>query len=180
MKNAFWIALLLLLLGPVLTYAQDKTEQGFKAQRTILYPVRDSARLPAAITWYTDFFGVAPNIIKKDTLYPYALFEVDGITVRLDTDPKYSKLKETLFYWTLPTPEAVVAKLDSLSKSGDNIFNLRLFKKLRHFSSTKLPTRRSGTSKKKGKDSTVQGFIILDPEGNEVGVTNNPIYVPTY
>ncbi|SDX84246.1 hypothetical protein [Hymenobacter psychrophilus] len=180
MKKLLWISLLLLLFWPVLTQAQEKAVAGFSAQKTLVYPVSSAARLPAAIAWYTDFFGTPPTRIEQDTPYPYALFQVDGTEVRLETDPQFLQLREPVFYWTLPTPGDVVAKFESLSANRANKFNGGLFSKMRQLDSSRSSQeerRAAGSTDPEGV-TQVRGFIVLDPEGNQIGVINNPVYPP--
>ncbi|RFP66352.1 hypothetical protein D0N36_04885 [Hymenobacter lapidiphilus] len=174
MKNA--LLLLLLLLGPLVASAQEKNDLRFKTQRTVVYPVSDTARLDIAVKWYTEFFGVPYDTLRKDVPNSYAVFMVDGTEVRLETDPKYLGLKEPLFYWMLPTPEAVIAKLESLKETSR--FNKRFFKRLRDFSYVRATGRPANNGIAAENVVYVTGFIVYDPEGNEVGVTNNPIYIP--
>lgn len=174
MKNVFWIFLLLWVPGPLLTYAQSKPGANFAAQKEVVYRVSSAASLPAAITWYTNFFGRKPKRVNNRAKYPYAIFRIDGITVRLETDPKYVSLKETLFYWMLPTAEEVKTKLKLLREDPANrVTDIRDVGSL-------SAEQRSGTSKAGGAEvKNVVEFVATDPEGNRIGVINNPIYVPT-
>lgn len=177
MKNVIW--LLLLLLWPVFAQAQDKATPGFSAQKTLVYPVRSPDRLPAAIAWYTDFFGKPPTRVENQGPYPYAIFNVDATEVRLETNPRFLRLREAVFYWTLPTPEDVVAKYESLSANRANKFDGGLFQKMRQLDENRPNAVRPTTG-----DATpeavmeVRGFVVLDPEGNQIGVINNPVYPP--
>ncbi|MBT2558901.1 VOC family protein [Hymenobacter sp. ISL-91] len=181
MKTPLWISLLLLLLWPVLAQAQDNPTPGFSAQKTLVYPVSSAERLPAAIAWYTDFFGKPPTRVVQDAEHPYALFNIDGAEVRLETDPQFLQLREPVFYWTLPTPEDVVAKFERLSANRANKFNGGLFSKLRQLDSTRSSSSEvrpaAGNTGPEGV-TQVRGFIVLDPEGNQIGVINNPVYPP--
>ncbi|OWP63773.1 hypothetical protein CDA63_07220 [Hymenobacter amundsenii] len=173
MKNACWI--FLFLLWPAFTNAQDIPAASFSAQKTLVYPVSGAARLPAAVAWYTDFFGKPPTRVESAVPYPYAVFNVDAMEVRLETDPRFLQLREAVFYWTLPTPEDVVAKFASLSANRANKFNGGLFQKLRQLDSNHTTDARSSTGE---AVTQVRGFIVLDPEGNQIGVINNPVYPP--
>ena len=181
MKRCLWVSLLLLLLWPMLAQAQDKPVASFSTQKTLVYPVSSADRLPAAIAWYTDFFGKSPTRVEQGAPYPYALFNVDGAEVRLETDPQFLQLREPVFYWTLPTPEDVVAKFERLSANRANKFNGGLFSKMRQLDSTRSSSSEgrpaAGNAGPEGV-TQVRGFIVLDPEGNQIGVINNPVYPP--
>ncbi|NVO83505.1 hypothetical protein [Hymenobacter terrestris] len=168
---------LLLLLAPLAVRAQETNDLRFKTQRTVVYPVSDTARLDNAVKWYTKFFGIPHDTLRKDVPNPYAVFIVDGTQVRLETDPKYLGLKEPLFYWMLPTPEAVIAKLDTL-KETSRIKKRLIFKSLRNFSYVRATGQPASNGIASENVKNVTGFIVYDPEGNEVGVINNPIYKP--
>lgn len=179
MKKLLWISLLL-LLGPAMAQAQDKGIAGFSVQKTLVYPVSSAARLPAAVAWYTDFFGTPPTRIERAAPYPYAIFKVDGTEVRLETDPRFLQLREPVFYWTLPTPEDVVAKFEALSANRANKFYGGLFSKMRQLDGSRFSQqeRRATSSTDTEGVTQVRGFVVLDPEGNQIGVINNPVYPP--
>ena len=144
-----------------------------------MYPVSSAARLPAAVAWYTDFFGKPPTRVESEVPYPYAVFNVDAMEVRLETDPRFLQLREAVFYWTLPTPEDVVAKFVSLSANRANKFEGGLFQKLRQLDSSRASDAPSPTGEAPVEAVTqVRGFVVLDPEGNQIGVINNPVYPP--
>lgn len=167
-----------LLLGSLAAHAQETNDLRFETQRTVVYQVSNAARLDNAVKWYADFFGVPHDTLRKDVANPYAVFIVDGTEVRLETSPKYLKLNDPLFYWVLPTPDAVTAKFNAL-KGENNQFNRGLLSPIRHHGGIRRSRRRTdGNGSKKDVVETVIGFIVYDPEGNEVGVINNPIYKP--
>ncbi|NVO32382.1 hypothetical protein [Hymenobacter lapidiphilus] len=170
MRNV--ILLLLLLLGPLVARAQESNDLRFKTQRTVVYPVSSSGRLDNAVKWYADFFGMPYDTLRKDVPNPYAVFIVDGTEVRLETDPKYLKLNDPLFYWVLPTPEAVNAKFKAL-KGNNRISRMRHHGGIRQYEQ-----RTDGKTSKEEVVKEVRGFIVYDPEDNQVGVINNPIYKP--
>ncbi|SHJ66769.1 hypothetical protein SAMN02745146_3642 [Hymenobacter daecheongensis DSM 21074] len=171
MKNGLLVALLIgLLLASGSSFAQNTPR--FMAQKTVIYPVKNPADLKATIAWYSAFFGQEPTKISTAEANPYAVYQVDGIEVRLETDPKFLQLKETVFYWVLPTPDDVENKFNTLNANPANRFEGVLFRRMQKIEEH-APAR--GTE---GAVAEVREFVVLDPSGNPVGVINNPIYPP--
>ncbi|SHL59762.1 hypothetical protein [Hymenobacter psychrotolerans] len=181
MKSA--LSVFLLLLCPAccsLLRAQStpvpKAAASFSVQKTVVYPVRDPARLPVAIAWYTAFFGKQPARVEQALPYPRAVYQIDGVEVRLETDPRFLQLKEPVFYWMLPTPKDVESKFNALHTDPANRFEGGLFRKVRRIEDS--PTDKTLSRAAPGAVNQVSGFIAIDPEGNQVGVINNPVYPP--
>ncbi|RYU76407.1 hypothetical protein [Hymenobacter persicinus] len=186
MKHPYWIALSLLGLVvsteglaqtlPAVRPAPEPPLQ-FAAQKTVLYPIRDSTKMAAAVAWYSSFFAQQPVTVGRDGRYPYAVYSVDGVEVRLETNPRFLQLKEPVFYWVLPTPADVTRKYNSLDANPDNKFERGLFRTVRQLEDHKPDGSLTLTA---GAAVTeVREFVVLDPAGNQVGVINNPIYPPT-
>ncbi|QNH62669.1 hypothetical protein [Hymenobacter sediminicola] len=177
MKSALPVFLLVLCLAfGTETAAQDTgASPRFSVQKTVVYPVRDPAKLSATIAWYSSFFGSQPTKIDLEATYPYATYHIDGVEVRLDTNPQLVKLKEPVFYWMLPTSKDVEAKYNTLNADRTNRFERTLFQKFRNIEDGRPDkTLSRGT----GAVTEVAEFVVVDPAGNQVGVINNPVYPP--
>ncbi|GAA4013370.1 hypothetical protein GCM10022408_27990 [Hymenobacter fastidiosus] len=141
-----------------------------------MYPIHDASRIKAAIEWYSGFFGQPPAKVDLDNAHPYAVYEVDGVEVRLETSPRFLQLKEPIFYWVLPTPADVARKYAALDANPANKFERGLFQRVRQIEARRPESSQSGQA---AGVTEVKEFIVLDPAGNQVGVINNPIYKPS-
>ncbi|MBD2714176.1 hypothetical protein KBK19_03910 [Microvirga sp. STR05] len=159
----------------------------FSDQQEVVYtvplgqdPKTTVTNLESAVKWYHDFFiENNPNIrsVTADTIYPYASFMVGNIKVRLETHPRYLRLKNPVFYWTLPTVEQVNKKYGQLKRAGVR------FERIGPWEVKRVPAKRKDNPAFVGKaaeDSIpeVQEFVAKDLYGNRIGVVNNPIYPP--
>ncbi|MBC6991095.1 VOC family protein [Hymenobacter sp. BT491] len=182
MKNILLIAVILLgvLLGsgcrpskvsggnppPIVIKPQE--------QDTIIYPVKDIDR---AIKWYNSFFGREPDrVVNGGGSYAYAVYKIGTTTVILDTNPEQVQLKRAVFYWSVPNPDAVQSKYRELASIGTHFKGFLFFKKPKRLDRHK-PTDASSKELHRSEPEALR-FVAEDPDGNEVGVANNPIYPP--
>ncbi|GAA3918896.1 hypothetical protein GCM10022406_01820 [Hymenobacter algoricola] len=147
----------------------------FAAQRTVVYPIRDAAAIQTAIDWYSAFFSTLPTRVDLTAAYPYAVYTIDGVEVRLETSPQYRQLREAVFYWVLPTPADVERKYAALDANPANKFERGLFQRVRQIDDRRASSFVPGAA---APVTAVKEFVVLDPAGNQVGVINNPIYTP--
>ena len=159
----------------------------FSDQQEVVYAVplgkdrKTSAdNLDAAVKWYQKFFrenSPAIRSVATDTIYPYASFMVGNINVRLETHPRYLRLKNPVFYWTLPTVEQVNKKYLQLKNDGV------AFERFGPWEVKRVPAKKRRAEALAGKAAAtdtieVQEFVVKDLYGNRIGVVNNPIYPP--
>ncbi|GAA4013363.1 hypothetical protein GCM10022408_27980 [Hymenobacter fastidiosus] len=172
MKNNLLGAGLLLACGALLIGGQRKRRKGWQAdmpngkqgkRNTLIYVVEDIVR---SVKWYNDFFAENEKAIYKDNdgtelKFPYALYRFKGIKIYLTTDPEYRKLALPIYYWTIPTEgqieEADEAEAIGKAPASDSFADIRSRFLIR----------------------PVINAEVRDPSGNRIGITNNPIYVPT-
>ncbi|QNH62668.1 hypothetical protein [Hymenobacter sediminicola] len=160
---------------------------GFKSQKTIIYPAKNGRTIDREILdWYTGFFESSPKEMKLEGEDRYIIYEIDGIKVCVGLDPASRsgsstlltsfQLDKTVFYWVLSSAEEVDTKYNKLQDEGNSFAGLPFFK-LRKISKGKHTADNRVSANVATQE--VKEFTVKDPLGNEIGVINNPIYVPT-
>ncbi|SHL59801.1 hypothetical protein [Hymenobacter psychrotolerans] len=153
---------------------------GLATQKTVLYPSRNGRALDAeVVSWYSGFFGRPPTSSQLAGQQPYLIYDIDGIRVCVGVDPDHPDtslgLERTAFYWMLPTAAAVEDKFEALKRADSRFVGFIV--KLRKVAQRKDNDSQAARSQQAVQE--VKEFIVKDPLGNEIGVINNPIYVPT-